>query len=148
MKEEKSHNKEKEIVVPGSTEQLSRIRDFIKDTAIEIGLNDETISKMQLAVDEWCTNIIKYAYHNESDKNIIIKINWNSAKFYISIIDFGPPFDPKDVPVPDLEKYYRQHRVGGFGIHLMKTLMDEVKYTSIKNKYNEIILTKNFDKVN
>lgn len=146
MKPDKLHTKEKVIVVPGSNEQLSNIRDFVKTTVSEIGLPDKSIGDMQLAVDEWCTNIIKYAYHNQNDKIIKIKINWNSTKCYISIIDFGPPFDPKNVPAPDLEKYYRQQRVGGFGIHLMKTLMDEVKYTSVKDSYNEILLIKNFNK--
>jgi serine/threonine-protein kinase RsbW len=141
LQQQNLHNKEKELIIPGKTENLSRIRDFVKETTLEIGFSEETIGNLQLAVDEWCTNIIKYAYR-KSGNNIVITINWNTTKCYISIVDYGPPFDPQNVPEPDLEEYYRQHRVGGFGIHLMKTLMDEVQYTSIPGKHNQVLLTK------
>ncbi|MGB5288673.1 MAG: ATP-binding protein, partial [Ignavibacteriaceae bacterium] len=59
------------------------------------------------------------------------------------IIDYGKSFEPESVPLPDLQKYYREHKVGGLGIYLMKSLMDDVKYTSIPGKYNQVLLSKN-----
>lgn len=132
-----------ELVVKSRTENLSLIRDFISSNASNAGLSKESIENIMLAVDEACTNIIKHAYKSFPDGEITIKIEYNSNKLLISIIDKGSTFDPNSVPDPDLQKYYRNGRVGGLGMYLMKTLMDDVKYISVPGKYNQVLLSKN-----
>ena len=97
---------------------------------------------VMLAVDEACTNIIKHAYKSNPEGEILLKLKYSDHKLTIVIIDYGKSFNPENVPDPDLQKYYKQHRVGGLGMYLMKTLMDEVRYSSIPGKYNEVYLTK------
>jgi serine/threonine-protein kinase RsbW len=60
----------------------------------------------------------------------------------VAITDFGSNFDPTAVPEPDIRKYYRQHKVGGLGIYLMKKLMDEVNFSSGAGNGNQVILVK------
>lgn len=136
--------KTKTLKVKSRTENLSVIRDFIGTSASELKLPNEIIENIILAVDEACTNIIKHAYKYSPDGDITITIKPTSSKFIVSIIDNGISFEPETIPEPDLQKYYRQRRVGGLGIYLMKTLMDEVKYVSKPGKYNEVLLSKNF----
>ena len=131
-----------ELVVKSRTENLSLIRDFISDKASESGLSNEEVENIMLAVDEACTNIIKHAYNSFPDGEIIIKVDYNSDKLLITIIDYGSTFDPLIVPDPDLQKYYRDGRVGGLGMYLMKSLMDDIKYTSVPGKYNQVLLSK------
>jgi serine/threonine-protein kinase RsbW len=131
-----------ELVVKSRTENLSLIRDFISDKASESGLSNEEVENIMLAVDEACTNIIKHAYKSFPDGKIIIKVDYNSDKLLITIIDYGSTFDPLIVPDPDLQKYYRDGRVGGLGMYLMKSLMDDIKYTSVPGKYNQVLLSK------
>lgn len=136
-------NNNGELRVKSKTENLSDIRDFVSSNATKAGIQSTTIDKIILAVDEACTNIIKHAYKLSPKGEIIIKIDYNDKRFTISIIDYGQSFKPDTVPLPDLKKYYREHRVGGLGMYLMKSLMDDVKYTSIPGKYNEVLLSKN-----
>lgn len=136
--------KTKTLKVKSRTENLSVIRDFIGTSASELKLPNEIVENIILAVDEACTNIIKHAYKYSPDGDITITIKPTSSKFIVSIIDNGISFEPETIPEPDLQKYYRQRRVGGLGIYLMKTLMDEVKYVSKPGKYNEVLLSKNF----
>ena len=131
-----------ELVVKSRTENLSLIRDFISSKASNAGISTEEIENIMLAVDEACTNIIRHAYKSFPDGEIFIKLEYNSDKIIISIVDHGNTFDPKTVPDPDLQKYYRNGRVGGLGMYLMKTLMDDVKYTSVPGKYNKVLLSK------
>jgi len=133
----------KTLNVKSRTENLSLIRDFINSSATEINIPEDIVENIILAVDEACTNIIKHAYKYSPDGDILIKVKPSSTKFVVSIIDNGISFEPDTVPEPDLQKYYRQRRVGGLGIYLMKTLMDEVKYISKPGKYNEVLLSKN-----
>ena len=101
------------------------------------------VEKIMLAVDEACTNIIKHAYKSSPEGEILLNVDYDDEKFTITIIDYGKSFNPANIPQPDLQKYYREHKVGGLGIYLMKSLMDDVKYTSIPGKYNQVLLSKN-----
>jgi len=138
----KSKIKGKELQVKSRTENLSKIREFIQDFASSAGFNQDTIDNMMLAVDEACTNIIKHAYKLYPDGEIIIKIKYENKKLIITIIDYGNAFQPESIPEPNIQEYYHQHRVGGLGMYLMKTLMDDVKYVSIPGKYNQVLLSK------
>lgn len=135
--------KTKELKVKSRTENLSLIRDFISTSAADAGITPDVVENIILAVDEACTNIIKHAYKSFPEGELIIKTKSTLSRFIISITDFGNTFEPDSVPEPDLQKYYRQKRVGGLGMYLMKTLMDDVKYVSIPGKHNEVLLSKN-----
>jgi serine/threonine-protein kinase RsbW len=147
LKTEKNKIEEK-LIVKSRTENLSAIREFISLNAKKIGFKNEVIENIILAVDEACTNIIKHAYKNFPEGEIEIKLNYSNSKLIIKITDFGETFDPEKVPDPDLQKYYNQHKVGGLGMYLMKTLMDEVKYVSVPGKYNEVRLSINLNSSN
>jgi serine/threonine-protein kinase RsbW len=133
---------DKELVVKSTTDNLAIIRDFTKAAAKSCGFSDETIDKIALAVDEACTNVIKHAYQNSPEGDIIVNISVSENKMKVAITDFGSNFDPTAVPEPDIRKYYRQHKVGGLGIYLMKKLMDEVNFSSGAGNGNQVILVK------
>ena len=132
-----------ELRVKSKTENLSKIRDFVSSNAYKAGIENSAIDNIILAVDEACTNIIRHAYKLSPQGEIIIQIKYDEKKFIITIIDYGIAFKPDSIPQPDLQKYYREHRVGGLGMYLMKSLMDDVKYTSVPGKYNKVLLRKN-----
>lgn len=133
---------EKELLVKSTTDNLAVIRDFIKSAANQSGFSEDSTGKIILAVDEACTNIIKHAYKYSPEGNILIKIKFNDPKFSISITDDGSHFDPNKVPEPDLREYYKQKRVGGLGMFLIKKLMDEVNYSTLSGNKNQVILVK------
>lgn len=139
----RNKNKFSELRVKSKTENLSVVRDFVSENALNAGINLATVENIMLAVDEACTNIIKHAYKSSPEGEIIINIEYSKNKFTITIIDYGKSFEPDRVPLPDLQKYYREHKVGGLGIYLMRSLMDDVKYTSVPGKYNQVLLSKN-----
>ncbi len=145
LKTEKNKSKEKRLTVKSKTENLAEIREFISSSAKEFGFTKEAIENIILAVDEACTNIIKHAYKSFPDGEIKIKLKYSNRKLTIEILDHGASFDPERVPEPDLQKYYNQHRVGGLGMYLMRTLMDDVKYISVPGKYNQVLLSKNLN---
>jgi len=136
-------NNASELTVKSQTENLSEIRDFVSENALEAGIPSSTIDNIILAVDEACTNIIKHAYKLSPKGEIIIRIDYDEEKFTITIIDYGKSFEPDRVPRPDLQKYYLEHRVGGLGMYLMKSLMDNVEYITVPGKYNQVLLSKN-----
>ena len=139
----KKKNNSGELRVKSKTENLAAIRDFVSANAQSAGIPIPTVENIVLAVDEACTNIIKHAYKSSPDGEIIIKMEHDNFKLTITIIDYGKSFMPERIPLPDLQKYFQERKVGGLGMYLMKSLMDDVKYTSVPGKYNQVLLSKN-----
>jgi serine/threonine-protein kinase RsbW len=135
-------NIKKRLSVKSTTDNLARIRSFIKSTSHQVGFDDDASNKIVLAVDEACTNIIKHAYKFSKSGRININTSFSKNKLRIAITDEGSHFNSKSVPEPDLKKYYEEKRVGGLGMFLMKKLMDEVIYSQPNSKRNKVTLIK------
>ena len=134
-------NNEKVCATSDLTE-LYRIREFVSNKALDFGFSDDDASKIGLAVDEACTNIIKHAHNYNSRRMIDLAVVYDKKQIEIIITDKGKGFDPKKLEKPDLSKYIHEAKMGGLGIHLMKTLMDEVNYTFNPGIKNQVSLIK------
>lgn len=130
------------LVITSRTENLSKVLDFINYYALSAGFKADDIQDIMLAVDEAVTNIIKHSYSFDPNCKITLETKINNNEFIITITDKGKSFDPTSVPEPDIRKYQKEHRVGGFGLYLMKKFMDDVNYISIPDNYNKIALKK------
>jgi serine/threonine-protein kinase RsbW len=138
----KTNNITREITVKSSTDNLAAIREFIQNSALESGFSQEIVSKISLAVDEACTNVIKHAYKFSPDREITVHTKLEKSKFTILITDTGDKFDPNLIPEPNLKEYHKQRKVGGLGMYLMKKLMDEVQYNTLSGNQNQVVLVK------
>ena len=130
------------IHIESRTEKLIAVREFVSEAARSFGFNDEEVSKIALAVDEACTNIIKHAYQYDPTKDITITVSRKGRAFEITILDSGRQFNPGTLTPPDMKEYLTHYRKGGLGVYLMKSLMDKVEYTMNPGKTNEVRLTK------
>lgn len=130
------------LKVSSSSGNLETIREFINDIARLAGFDVESASQIELAVDEACTNVIKHAHKFNSNKSLELSVQFDSDKIEIVISDNGKGFDITQVSKPDLEKYIHEAKKGGLGIHLMRNLMDEVRFDFDPGKKNRVSLIK------
>jgi serine/threonine-protein kinase RsbW len=134
--------KQQQITIESRTDRLIEVRDFVSTAAREFGFADEDVSKIALAVDEACTNIIKHAYHFDPRRDIVVHVSGGNGAFVVAIRDRGDVFNPGVIPTPDMKEYLTHYRRGGLGVHLMRSLMDKVEYDIRPGKLNEVRLTK------
>lgn len=134
--------KTESIHIESRTERLIAVREFVSDAARAFGFNDEEVSKIALAVDEACTNVIKHAYKFDPSKTIQVIVNAADRTFQIAIRDTGVQFNPTALHAPDMKEYLSHYRRGGLGVYLMKSLMDKVEYDIAPGRMNEVRLTK------
>ena len=127
--------------VPSSTRYLGEVRQFVESYARQAHLQDDVIEQFKIAVDEACTNVIKHAYRGEDNKQIDLAIIIDDDRFTVRIRDEGRSFRPQMYSEPDIFKYAESRRAGGFGVHIMRRLMDEVEYQT-RGNVNEVRLTK------
>ena len=130
------------LCITSQTKNLNLVREFVASAAKDAGFDEITINNIIIAVDEACTNIIKHAYENKPDNSVDVSITFDNNKFNIIIKDKGKSFDPSKISSPNMNEYFKQYKVGGLGIHLMRSLMDEVIYNSKPNEYNQMVLSK------
>ena len=63
----------------------------------------------------------------------------------IDIIDDGLPFNPlTEGPSVDVNAPIEERRIGGLGIHLVRSMMDDLSYRR-ENGKNHLTLTKRFE---
>jgi len=137
--------KEFKLRIPSQTDNLELIRYFVGRVAEKVGFDDEDVGKIELACDEACTNVIKHAYNERKQvQSLDIAIKLDYQKLTLVVTDHGKGFDPKAIRIPDMKEYLAELKVGGLGIYLMKTLMDEVDYDIKPGIRNQVRMVKYF----
>lgn len=133
--------------IPGESDYLSRIREFVVDYAQACGFSDEERGDIEISADEAATNIVKHAYGddpgiNEKDRIIEVEIGAVKNGMEIRFQDRGKPFDPSGYPMPDLARHIAEKKTHGLGIFAMKVFMDEIDYKYIDGVGNQITMRK------
>ena len=138
----KSKKKKYTLQIPARTENLEYIRSFVANIAQKSGFCEDDIYKIELAVDEACSNVIKHAYKNGKKNGIDIEIAVDGKKLTIVITDHGVGFDLNKILKKDMDKYIAEMKPGGLGIHLIRTLMDEVAFESVPGEKTVVKMSK------
>jgi anti-sigma regulatory factor (Ser/Thr protein kinase) len=118
------------LVMRNDIQQIPTLAEWIDTLPIPAELN----MPINLAIEEAVTNVMLYAYPNSSGK-VIVEFH---PPMTFTITDSGIPFDPTKKPEVDISLSAEEREIGGLGIHLVRQIMDEVKY---ERKNNQNILT-------
>ena len=117
-------------IFPAKLEYLEEALIFITDEAKAAGLDDKKVGQIKLASEEAVVNIINYAYPDK-DGNFEIACIPNpkeSKGLEMEIVDWGIPFNPLELPEPDINVPMEERKIGGLGIFMVRKIMDEVNY--------------------
>jgi len=130
-----------ELGLVSNLKELPRSRQFVRTFCLQLpgaALDEESISKLELAVTEACSNIIKHAYHGQTDQWINLEAEAFPDSISIRMHHLGESFDPSKVPPPALDG----SQVSGFGMYLIAKTVDAVKYCCEERGGNCIELVK------
>ena len=127
------------IVLPALYKSLEMLGEFVALASKEAGLGEPDLYKIQLAVDEACSNIIEHAYGGETDsQDITCTCKATQDSIIIELQDHGRAFDPEIIPLPNISASLNSRSTGGLGLYFMRQLMDEVvfKFSPGQNSEN------------
>ena len=127
---------------PGNFKSLAPISDFIVAQAESAGFSPNDVYAIQTAVDEACANIIDHAYGGEDVGDIEISVKVLNNGIQIILRDKGEPFDPNQVPEPDISSPLEIRKERGLGVFFMRKLMDDVKFCFSAHRGNTLTLIK------
>lgn len=91
-------------------------------------IDQEIIQKLDIVFDELLSNTISYAYQDDQEHEIEIKIRFYKEKLIVTIMDDGTPYNPFDRSGPDTSLGLDDREIGGLGVHLVKLLVDDYSY--------------------
>ncbi len=117
-----------ELEVPATLAALGDIASFVLRLAGRAGLDKGATYRIRLAVDELATNIVMHGYRGGGGR-ITVRGRSGPGRLQIVLTDSAPAFDPvagRLPPAPGIPPERR--RIGGLGIHLALTSVDEYGY--------------------
>lgn len=138
MPENKYH-----LEIESDPNNLITVEEFVNYFAKDIGLKNDQIAALLLAVTEATTNAIIHANKCNVNKTVTVDVTVNSSKLIVKIIDEGAGFDPAKIPDPTHPENLLKD--SGRGVYLMKIYMDDLKY-NVTPTGTETILTLNIKK--
>ena len=116
------------------TSQLCQIRAKVRDACGCIGFPIADINAITLAIDEACTNIIRYAYGGEVGR-IVLTIYQQGEEAVFSLQDFAECIDEACLEM----KKKSLLEPGGLGLKLIYQIMDSVELLPSHDQIGNIL---------
>jgi len=135
----------RKFTFPARYDRVAEICGVVAANAEEAGFDADDVFRIELACDEACTNIVQHAYGGEDVGDIRVELERTKESFIIILRDKGRQFDPDEVPMPNLPAdpdKFSELKIGGLGLHFMRTIMDEIRYAVNGQGDNELVMIK------
>jgi sigma-B regulation protein RsbU (phosphoserine phosphatase) len=130
-----------ELSVANRLEEIDSVNESFEAFAAEHGLPEKIRRSMKLVFDDLLNNVISYAYDDDEEHRIDVHVELSSDRVAVRISDDGHPFNPFGRSAPDTALTVGEREIGGLGIHLVQSLMDEVSYKR-RTDQNVVVLVK------
>jgi len=117
------------LVVRADSAAMRQVDGFVAAFVSEGGIADDEAQRILILLEELLTNLIKYGYPNRSERGQAeIVLGLDGSRLEIEFIDDGCAFDPLAAPLPNPDEPLEARPIGGLGIHLLRSLTNEVHY--------------------
>jgi len=106
--------------------------------AKSVGFSSPRIEDLKTSVAEACINAMQHGNKGKPDARVLVAISFQENTLRISVFDEGQGLkaQPKD---PDIERIIENlDPPVGFGVFLMKRLMDRVEFDRTSNHLHEV----------
>lgn len=120
-------SEESVLRIPAKTEGMDLILAFVSYLLDLNGCSGKARTQLRTAVEEIYVNQTLYAYPS-GDGWVEIRGSVENGTAAFTLIDGGTPFDPLAREDPDILLSGEERGIGGLGIYMVKTMVDELAY--------------------
>ena len=113
--------------IPAKTEGMDLILAFVSLLLDINGCSNKARTQLRMAMEEIYVNQTLYAYASGDGWVEMRGCVENDVATFI-LIDGGTPFDPLAKDDPDIMLSGEERGIGGLGIYMVKTMVDELEY--------------------
>jgi sigma-B regulation protein RsbU (phosphoserine phosphatase) len=108
--------------------EIDRFKESFNAFSEENGIPTPIRRELNIVFDDLLNNVVSYAYQDEKEHEIEVRVEATGERIVVSIADDGIPFNPFDADTPDTGLALEERSLGGLGIHLVLNVMDKVAY--------------------
>ena len=108
--------------------EIQRVAELAERFGDEQHLSAADVMTINLVLDEVVANIISHGYDDTGEHQIHVTLDLEGAALAIRVEDDGKPFNPLEAPPPNLDLPLEERKVGGLGIHIVRSVMDAVEH--------------------
>ena len=119
--------------LPANPESLERLRTFVLDWVNQRGVSAQKRLEIDLVLEELLTNVIHYAYPDESGDLEVGYAMESSECLCITLKDWGVSFNPLVCAKPEVYADVEDRKVGGLGIYLVRHIADRICYRRLED---------------
>ncbi len=131
------------LVMNNDIAEISKLPGFVEEVVKEAGLDPSLCDSLNLALEEAVSNVIMYAYPEGTTGLVVLDAAIQGKSLAFTLTDKGTAFDPTTKEEVDINAPVEDRPIGGLGIHLVRNIMDYVRYERIADS-NVLYLNKNF----
>ena len=135
------------ILLNNNIQEVPVLTVFIDGICNDMHFDTLTASRVHLAIEEAVVNVMNYAYPEGTHGDIHLEVKADDEAIVFTLRDSGVAFDSTAVPEVDVESHVEHRTVGGLGIHLIRTYMDDLIYRRVDGQ-NELTMIKKLNKQN
>ena len=134
-----------DTVLASKRSEISRLAEIVQQFGTSNGLSVDDIMRIRLVLDEIVVNIVAHGYEDAGDTDhhdIHIRLELDDRDLLtIRVTDDAREYDPRNAPAPRFDLPIEERRRGGFGVHIVKAIMDTIDYRRVDGQ-NVLTLTK------
>ena len=131
-----------ELRVPSKAEYVSIVRAFVTDLARRLGLSPSATEDIQVAVSEACANVVRHAYSpDHQEREVVIRCSVRDSRLMMEVADCGQGFCETALPPQSV-----MDKDGGFGLSLIRSLMENVSLDSSPKRGTVVRMSKKTDR--
>ena len=116
------------VDVKPTLSELAHVRAALAEFVAPLDVPSDVLLDVTLAVEEIITNVISYGLAGDHTQLIAVRLSFEAGVITVEVEDEGQPFDPLRVAAPDITRPLDEREAGGLGIHLVRSVMDDVAY--------------------
>ncbi len=116
--------------------EIARMFTLLEGFCQTHGISEDDMFNVRLVLDEAVINVIVHGYEDTREHEINVALSLDGPLLAIHIDDDGVAYNPLDAPQPRFDLPIEQRRIGGLGVHIMKTLAKSVEYGRANERNN------------
>jgi len=127
--------------IRNGSREMPDVLNGVEEFCRALGLATQPALEVRLVAEEVLTNFVNYAHALTEEPVVELRLSASPESVRLEFRDAGGPFNPLDTPLPDLTSPPEKRGIGGLGIHLVKSLMDDASYAR-EGAVNILVLIK------
>ena len=122
--------------------ELAALAEDLEAFGDQASLPLKLVAQLNLIIEELATNTINYGCTGDKDYWLRIGLGVTGDTLTVRLEDNAEPFDPTEqAPEVDTGAALEDRKIGGMGIHIATTLVDQMHY-SRDGDINRLVLRK------